>query len=42
MQVGMPADEFIDILWPQIESGGFYIVSFTAELIIRESVAKYR
>ena len=26
-QVGMPADEFIDITWPQIENGEFYIVS---------------
>lgn len=26
-QVGMPSDEFIDIIWPQIENGDFYIVS---------------
>jgi len=26
-QVGMPTDEFIDIIWPQIENGEFYIVS---------------
>lgn len=26
-QVGMPAEEFIDIIWPQIENGEFYIVS---------------
>jgi NAD(P)-dependent dehydrogenase (short-subunit alcohol dehydrogenase family) len=26
-QAGMPADEFVDIIWPQIEKGNFYIVS---------------
>lgn len=26
-QIGMPADEFMDIIWPQIENGEFYIVS---------------
>jgi len=26
-QEGMPADEFIDIIWPQIENGDFHIVS---------------
>ncbi|CAM3640994.1 SDR family NAD(P)-dependent oxidoreductase [Litorimonas haliclonae] len=26
-QIGMPADEFIDIIWPQIENGEFHIVS---------------
>lgn len=25
--MGMPADEFVDIIWPQIENGEFYIVS---------------
>ncbi|MBT8465384.1 MAG: SDR family NAD(P)-dependent oxidoreductase [Deltaproteobacteria bacterium] len=26
-QVGMPAEEFVDIIWPQIENGEFHIVS---------------
>lgn len=26
-QVGMPTEEFIDIIWPQIENGEFHIVS---------------
>lgn len=26
-QAGMPADEFVDNIWPQIENGEFYIVS---------------
>lgn len=26
-QAGMPADEFVDMIWPQIENGEFYIVS---------------
>ena len=26
-QAGMPTDEFVDIIWPQIEKGNFYIVS---------------
>ena len=26
-QIGMPVDDFIDIIWPQIENGDFYIVS---------------
>lgn len=26
-RIGMPTEEFIDIIWPQIENGEFYIVS---------------
>jgi NAD(P)-dependent dehydrogenase (short-subunit alcohol dehydrogenase family) len=26
-QIGMPADEYMDIIWPQIENGEFHIVS---------------
>jgi short-subunit dehydrogenase len=26
-QIGMPTEEFVDLIWPQIENGEFYIVS---------------